>query len=86
MEEDDFCTDYVIEKFLKRNFPRKRLRDGVSFRYGITIPTCYSGRPEQRLFIKGQKDMIYNELYSIVDHAFGFEPSETAVAVFMYLR
>lgn len=83
---DEYLCDYVIEKFLKRHFPKKKIRQGVKFKIGYVIPSKFTGTEEKLYIRKTELEYVYEELYPIVQNAFGLNKDEIMTILVMYLR
>lgn len=83
---DEYTTKYVIDNFLYKHFPKKRIRDGTRFKWGYVLEKKFTGQTNMYLFEKKHKKIILKEMIDIIFFVFGFNKKECEHIAKYYLQ
>ena len=77
----------LLERFLIKHFPVKRIKDGEHFKRGIIIPSYFTNLQQTHFFLTpGEKShKLYSTLYQIMKLIFSLSDKEITNAIYRYL-
>ena len=79
----------MMDKFLRRHFPVKRIKpkDGKRFRRGIKVDPGFVSTKKTEYFLTPylETKQLFTLLYQVLESVFGFTPDEITQVIYRYL-